>query len=110
MKNFCGLEGRCLFLCTNELAIGHSAGKKLRAELLVRLRDLAGLAYKQIGEFAIFADLQYGSLRQLYLNAKKGSVINDNFLRFNNPSPIFLTGDLHHDLSSLSDRIPTSGP
>ncbi len=56
----------------DDLATGHYAGKRLRAELLVRLRDLAGLTYRQIGEFAVFADLQYGSLRQLYLNAHKG--------------------------------------
>ncbi len=47
------------------------AGKKLRAELLVRLRDLAGLTYREISEWELFADLQYGSLRQLYQNARR---------------------------------------
>jgi REP element-mobilizing transposase RayT len=56
----------------DNLATGHYVGKRLRAELLVRLRDLAGLTYRGISEFDIFADLQYGPLRQLYQNAHKG--------------------------------------
>jgi REP element-mobilizing transposase RayT len=56
----------------DDLETGHYAGKRMRSELLVRLRDLAGLTYKEISEFSIFASLQYGSLRQLYLNARKG--------------------------------------
>jgi REP element-mobilizing transposase RayT len=55
----------------DDLATGHYVGKRLRAELLVRLRDLAGMTYKEISEFDIFADLQYASLRQLYQNAHK---------------------------------------
>lgn len=53
------------------LATGHYVGKRLRAELLVRLHDLAGMTYREISEFDIFADLQYASLRQLYQNAHK---------------------------------------
>jgi REP element-mobilizing transposase RayT len=55
----------------DDLETDRHAGKKLRAELLVRLRDLAGLTYKQISEWELFADLQYGSLRQLYRNARR---------------------------------------
>jgi hypothetical protein len=55
----------------DDLETGHYTGKRLRSELLVRLRDLAGLTYREISEFSIFASLQYGSLRQLYLNARK---------------------------------------
>ena len=47
------------------------AGKRLQAELLVRLRDLAGMTYREISEVDIFTDLQYESLRQLYHNAHK---------------------------------------
>jgi len=55
----------------DDLAIDHYAGKRLRAALLVRLRDLAGLTYKEISEFDVFSDLQYASLRQLYQNARR---------------------------------------
>jgi REP element-mobilizing transposase RayT len=54
----------------DDLAMEHRSGKRLRAELLVRLRDLGGLTYREISEMDIFAGLQYGSLRQLYLNAR----------------------------------------
>jgi hypothetical protein len=46
-------------------------GKKLRAELLVRLRDLAGLKFREIAELPIFADLQYLSLAHIYKNRKR---------------------------------------
>jgi hypothetical protein len=39
--------------------------------LLVRLRDGAGLTYREISEFPLFSDLVYRSMSQLYLNAKK---------------------------------------
>ncbi len=55
----------------DDLAIGHYEGKRLRAELLVRLKDLAGLTFREISEFDIFASLQFASLRQLYRNARK---------------------------------------
>jgi len=41
-------------------------GKRLRGELLVLLKDKAGLKYKDIGEFDIFSDLSFSSLRSLY--------------------------------------------
>lgn len=55
----------------DDLATDHYGGKRLRAELLVRLKDLAGLTFREISEFDIFASLQYASLRQIYKNASK---------------------------------------
>jgi REP element-mobilizing transposase RayT len=55
----------------DDLATGHYEGKRLRAELLVLLKDLAGLTFREISEFDIFASLQFASLRQLYRNARK---------------------------------------
>lgn len=55
----------------NQLDTRFLAGKQLRSELLVRLRDHAGLSFKQISELDIFAELQYKSLPQLYANARK---------------------------------------
>ena len=54
----------------DDLPISHHAGKRLRAELLVRLRDLSGLTYRQISEFPIFSDLHYKSLITIYKNGK----------------------------------------
>jgi hypothetical protein len=39
--------------------------------LLVRLEDQAGLTFKEISEFDLFAGLQFASLRQLSGNARK---------------------------------------
>ena len=50
-------------------------GKLLRGELLVRLRDHAGMTLKQISEMDVFADLQYKSLPQLYKNARKKFIL-----------------------------------
>jgi REP element-mobilizing transposase RayT len=46
-------------------------GKRLRGELLVYLKENAGLKYKEIGEFDIFGDLSFVSLRSIYRNMKK---------------------------------------
>jgi hypothetical protein len=43
----------------------------LRGELLVALRDKAGLTLKEISEIDLFADIQYKSLSQIYANARK---------------------------------------
>jgi REP element-mobilizing transposase RayT len=43
-------------------------GKGLRAELLVRLKDLSGLKYREIAKIDIFADLRISSLRSIYRN------------------------------------------
>jgi len=46
-------------------------GKKLRAELLILLKDKAGLTYKEIIEYPVFKPLKYLSLGQLYKRASK---------------------------------------
>jgi len=50
--------------------------KRLRAELLVWLRERAGLRYKEIIKLPIFHSLRYSSLSQLYKRAKK--VVNND--------------------------------
>ena len=55
----------------DELDIYSFHGKRLRAELLVWLRDQAGLKYCDIIEFPIFTDLKLNSMGCLYKNAKR---------------------------------------
>lgn len=53
-----------------DINVGTWQGKRLRAELLFRLRDLAGLKFREIIELPIFSDLQYLSMSRLYQNHK----------------------------------------
>jgi REP element-mobilizing transposase RayT len=46
-------------------------GKRLRGELLVMLKDKAGLRYKDINEISVFSNLSFSSLRSLYRRTKK---------------------------------------
>jgi len=46
-------------------------GKRLRGELLVQLKDRAGLKYKEIAEMDIFSRLSFTSLGSIYRNIKK---------------------------------------
>jgi REP element-mobilizing transposase RayT len=46
-------------------------GKRLRGELMVLLKEKAGLTYKDIGEFTAFSDLSFKSLSGLYRRSKK---------------------------------------
>jgi putative transposase len=46
-------------------------GKRLRSELLVLMKDRAGLSYREIVKFPIFMSLKYSSLGQIYKRAKK---------------------------------------
>ncbi|UCH92233.1 MAG: transposase [Candidatus Aminicenantes bacterium] len=46
-------------------------GKRLRVELLVLLREKAGLKYKDISEFDVFCDLSFSSLRSLYYMSRQ---------------------------------------
>jgi REP element-mobilizing transposase RayT len=46
------------------------AGKRLRGELLVLLKDKAGLKYKDINEISVFSNLSFSSLRSLYRRTK----------------------------------------
>jgi hypothetical protein len=47
------------------------SSKRLRGELLVQLKDRAGLKYKEIAEMDIFARLSFTSLGSIYRNIKK---------------------------------------
>ena len=47
------------------------AGKRLRGELLVMLKDKAGIKYKDINEISVFSNLSFSSLRSLYRRTKK---------------------------------------
>jgi hypothetical protein len=46
------------------------SNKRLRGELLVLLKDKAGLKYREIIEFPIFGDLRHTSLGRLYRDAR----------------------------------------
>ena len=54
-----------------EIDTGSHDGKQQRAELLVLLKDMAGLTYREIKELDIFSDLAFSSLGRIYANAKK---------------------------------------
>ena len=47
---------------------GTLEGKRVRAELLVYLKERAGLKYREIAEFDIFGDLGLSGLRAIYKN------------------------------------------
>ena len=46
-------------------------GKRLRGELLILLKDEAGLKYREISDIDIFSDLSFSSLRRLYRISKE---------------------------------------
>jgi REP element-mobilizing transposase RayT len=46
-------------------------GKRLRGELLILLKDKAGLKYREISDIVIFSDLSFSSLRRLYRISKE---------------------------------------
>jgi len=46
-------------------------GKRLRGELLILLKDQAGLKYREISEIDIFSDMGFSSLRRLYRLSKE---------------------------------------
>jgi len=54
-----------------EMDVGCYRGKRLRGELLVLLKDLAGLKYTEIMELPIFRELLVTSLPKLYRDAKR---------------------------------------
>ena len=47
------------------------AGKRLRAEMLVHLRERAGMTYREIAQMDVFADLGMNSLGTLYQRNRK---------------------------------------
>jgi hypothetical protein len=53
-----------------ELDISTHVGKRLRGELLIRLKDTAGLKYIDIIEIPLFNNLKLPSLGKLYRDAK----------------------------------------
>jgi REP element-mobilizing transposase RayT len=55
----------------NELNTGKYEGKRLRAELLIYLKDRAGLTYPEIVKIPLFHGLKAGSLGRLYQGAKE---------------------------------------
>jgi hypothetical protein len=54
-----------------ELDYGKWAGKRLRGELLVRLKELSGLTYREIAQLPEFRDIKLYSLAKLYKDAQK---------------------------------------
>ncbi|MCG2811447.1 MAG: hypothetical protein L6428_08310 [Candidatus Aminicenantes bacterium] len=54
-----------------KLDYGTLAGKQLRGELLVRLKELSGLTYRQIAQLPEFRDIKLHSLAKLYKDARK---------------------------------------
>lgn len=55
----------------DEMDMNTRAGKRRRAELLVMLKDLGGLTYREIMEQDEFRGLSFSSLGWIYANAKK---------------------------------------
>ncbi|MCK4420896.1 transposase [candidate division WOR-3 bacterium] len=54
-----------------DININRYNGKRLRAELLVLLKDRAGLKYTEILKYPLFCSLKYSSLGNLYKRARK---------------------------------------
>jgi putative transposase len=54
----------------NEMDTKSIKGKRLRAELLVHLKDRAGLTYSEIVKLPEFSDVKFFSLGAIYRNAK----------------------------------------
>lgn len=52
-----------------ELDVRTYPGKKMRAELLVQLKECAGLTYREIARLDLFADLEFSSLGNIYRKA-----------------------------------------
>ncbi len=55
----------------SDIDLSSHNGKRLRAELLVRLKDDAGLTYREISEMSIFETLSYSSLGKIYQRTKR---------------------------------------
>ncbi len=54
-----------------DLDVTNHKGKRLRGELLVRLKDLGGLRYSEITDIPPFDNLKFSSLPRLYKDAKQ---------------------------------------
>jgi hypothetical protein len=55
----------------DQIDTGTWEGKRLRGELLILLKDKAGLKYREINDIVIFSDLSFSSLRRLYRISKE---------------------------------------
>ena len=55
---------------TMELDIQTYSGKRMRAELLVHLKERAGMTYREIAKLDLFADLELNSRGCLYRRAR----------------------------------------
>jgi len=53
-----------------DIDINSVKGKGLRGELLVLLKDRAGLKYTEILKYPLFHSLKYSSLVKLYIRAR----------------------------------------
>lgn len=53
-----------------DINIHSCKGRKLRAKLLILLREKSGLTYKEIAKLSLFSDIKYDSLRSIYLRNK----------------------------------------
>lgn len=62
----------CNGVKVNEIDISKHRGKALRAELLVQLKDKAGLRYSEIAAYPLYRSLKCSSLGKLYRRAKQG--------------------------------------
>ena len=54
-----------------DIDINRHEGKRLRGELLVRLKDLGGLTYEEISKISLFNNLKQNSLGKIYLDSKQ---------------------------------------
>jgi REP element-mobilizing transposase RayT len=55
----------------DEIDTGTWEGKRLRGELLILLKDKAGLKYREVSDIVIFSDLSFSSLRRFYRISKE---------------------------------------
>jgi hypothetical protein len=67
IQEFEGMKG----IHIDEIDAGGYAGKRLRGELLVYLKDNGGLTYGEIAEICIFGDIQMALLGKLYQDARR---------------------------------------
>lgn len=55
----------------SEFDTGGYAGKRLRVELLVQLKDCAGMRYSELAGMWLFSDLSISGLRAIYHRTRK---------------------------------------
>ena len=61
----------------DEIETGTFEGKRQRGELLIQLKDIAGLKYKEIRDIDLFQNLSFSSLGSIYRNMKKRKIKKD---------------------------------